>query len=101
MMSTALSMDSNHVDVAGTGFAVLDRVYAKREKAFESLGGSCGNVLVSLAMLERTVFPLLALGDDAVGNSMVDEFVRAGADTRYISRRYGMLSPVLAQWLDP
>ncbi len=94
-------MDPNQVDVAGTGFAVLDRVYAKREKAFEALGGSCGNVLVSLAMLQRSVFPLLALGDDAVGNSLVDEFVRAGADTRYISRRYGMSSPVVAQWLDP
>jgi fructokinase len=94
-------MVPNHVDVAGTGFAVLDRVYAKREKAFEALGGSCGNVLVSLAMLQRSVFPLLAFGDDAIGNSLVDEFVRAGADTRYISRRYGMSSPVLAQWLDP
>jgi fructokinase len=101
MMSTALAMDLNHVDVAGTGFAVLDRVYANREKAFEGLGGSCGNVLVSLAMLQRSVFPLLALGDDIVGNSLVEEFVRAGADTRYISRRFGMSSPVLAQWLDP
>ena len=101
MTNTALPIDLNQVDVAGTGFAVLDRVYAKRAKAFEALGGSCGNVLISLAMLQRSVFPLLALGDDAVGNSLVDEFVRAGADTRYISRRHGMSSPVLAQWLDP
>jgi fructokinase len=101
MTNAALPMDPNQVDVAGTGFAALDRVYAKREKAFEALGGSCGNVLVSLAMLQRSVLPLLALGDDAVGNSLVDEFVRAGADTRYISRRYGMSSPVVAQWLDP
>ncbi len=101
MTNTISPMDANHVDVAGMGFAVLDRVYAKHEKPFEALGGSCGNVLVSLAMLQRSVFPLLALGDDAVGNSLVDEFVRAGADTRYISRRYGMSSPVLAQWLDP
>jgi fructokinase len=101
MTHTALTMEPNNVDVAGTGFAVLDRVYAKREKAFEALGGSCGNVLISLAMLERSVFPLLALGDDAVGNSLVDEFIRAGADTRYISRRHGMSSPILAQWLDP
>jgi fructokinase len=101
MTNAALPMNPNHIDVAGTGFAVLDRVYAKREKAFEALGGSCGNVLVSLAMLQRSVFPLLALGDDAIGNSLVDEFVRAGADTRYISRRYGMSSPVMAQWLDP
>jgi fructokinase len=100
MTNIALPMAPNRVDVAGTGFAVLDRVYAKREKAFEALGGSCGNVLVSLAMLQRSVFPLLALGDDAIGSSLVDEFVRAGADTRYISRRYGMASPVLAHWVD-
>src|SRR5580704_11616503 len=98
MTNTISPMDPSHVDVAGTGFAVLDRVYAKREKPFEALGGSCGNVLVSLAMLERSVFPLLALGDDAAGNSLVDEFIRAGADTRYISRRYGLSSPILAQW---
>ena len=101
MTNPAVPMDPNQVDVAGTGFAVLDRVYAKREKAFEALGGSCGNVLISLAMLQRSVFPLLALGDDEVGNSLVEEFVRAGADTRYISRRHGMASPVLAQWLRP
>jgi fructokinase len=57
-------------------------------------------VLISLAMLQRSVFPLLALGDDAVGNSLVDEFVRAGADTRYISRRHGVSSPVLAHWVE-
>ena len=100
-MNIAAAMDRTEVDVAGTGFAVLDRVYSKREKAFEALGGSCGNVLISLAMLQRSVFPLLALGDDDVGNWLVEEFVRAGADTRYISRRFGMSSPVLAQWLDP
>ena len=94
-------MDPNHVDVAGTGLVFSIASMRKREKSFEALGGSCGNVLVSLAMLQRSVFPLLALGDDAVGNSLVEEFTRAGADTRYISRRFGMSSPVLTQWLDP
>jgi fructokinase len=89
-----------NVDIAGTGFTALDRVYANDEKAFESLGGSCGNVLVSLAMLERSVVPLLSLGHDAVGSSLVDEFFQAGADTRYITRRQGVSSPVLAQRLD-
>lgn len=91
---------SDHIDVAGTGFAVLDRIYAERHRPFEALGGSCGNVLVSLAMLQRSVFPLLAFGDDAVGNYLVSEFEKAGADTRYISRRLGWSSPVLAQRLD-
>lgn len=94
-------MNGRRVDVAGTGFAVLDRVYSNDKKAFEALGGSCGNVLISLAMLERSVLPLLALGDDEVGKYLIEEFDRAGADTRYISRRIGMSSPVLAQWLGP
>lgn len=89
-----------HVDVAGTGFTVLDRVYRDGDLAGEGLGGSCGNVLVSLAMLQRNVAPVLALGDDHEGEKLVDEFSQAGAVVRYISRRPGMRSPVLAQELD-
>ncbi len=100
-MNGAAMIYRNQVDVSGTGCAVLDRVDSKREKSFEALGGSCGNVLISLAMLQRSVFPLLALGDDEIGRCLIEEFARAGANTRYISRRYGMSSPVLAQWLDP
>ena len=88
------------IDIAGTGFTVLDRVYADRRMAFESLGGSCGNVLVSLAMLQRSVVPLIALGHDAVGQWLVDEFEQAGADTSYITRRHELASPILAQELD-
>jgi fructokinase len=88
------------IDIAGTGFTVLDRVYADRTKTFEALGGSCGNVLVSLAMLQRSVVPLIALGYDAVGQWLIDEFEQAGADTRYISRRRELETPILAQELD-
>lgn len=88
------------VDVAGTGFTVLDRVYADGDLADEALGGSCGNVLVSLAMLHRHVAPVLALGDDETGERLVDEFVQAGATIRYITRRADLRSPILAQELD-
>lgn len=88
------------VDVAGTGFTVLDRVYADGDLADEALGGSCGNVLVSLAMLSRHVAPVLVLGDDATGERLVDEFMQAGATIRYITRRTDLRSPVLAQELD-
>src|SRR3546814_18606714 len=69
------------VDVAGTGFTVLDRVYADGGFAGEALGGSCGNVLVSLAMLHRHVAPLLALGMDNTGERLVSELSQAGANT--------------------
>ncbi|WP_372023732.1 PfkB family carbohydrate kinase [Tistrella mobilis] len=89
-----------HVDVAGTGFTVLDRVYADGDLTDEALGGSCGNVLLSLAMLQRNVAPVLALGDDREGARLVDEFSQAGALVSYIHRRSGVRSPVLAQELD-
>ena len=88
------------VDVAGTGFTVLDRLYSDDGKMGEALGGSCGNVLVSLAMLSRSVAPVLALGCDEVGDQLVETFEAAGADTRYIARRQEIASPILAQQLD-
>jgi fructokinase len=92
--------NDRRVDVAGTGFTALDRVYADGDLADEALGGSCGNVLVSLAMLHRHVAPLLALGDDDTGKRLIDEFMQAGATIRYITRRADLRSPVLAQELD-
>ena len=88
------------IDVVGTGFAVLDRLYADGDFTAEALGGSCGNVLVSLAMLHRQVAPVLALGLDDIGEQLFAEFEIAGADTRYIHRRPGRRSPVLRQELD-
>src|SRR3546814_10901210 len=68
--------------VAGTGFTVLDRVYADGGFAGEALGGSCGNVLVSLAMLHRHVAPLLALGMDNTAERPVSDLSPAAANTR-------------------
>lgn len=88
------------VEVVGTGFTVLDRVYAQSlVLEAEELGGSCGNVLISLAMLQRNVAPVLSLGEDEVGLRLVGAFKHAGAETRYISRRGDIRSPILAQHL--
>lgn len=88
-------------DVVGTGFTVLDRIYADAcGVAAEGLGGSCGNVLISLAMLNRNVAPVLKLGLDEVGGRLVGEFRSAGAETRFIRCHADGQSPVLAQRLD-
>lgn len=87
-------------DVAGTGLTVLDRIYADGDLTDEALGGSCGNVLLSLAMLHRNVVPLLMLGDDDEGQRLVAEFVEAGAVVDHIHRKSGTRSPVIAQELD-
>jgi fructokinase len=87
-------------DVAGTGLTVVDRIYADGSLADEALGGSCGNVLVSLDMLRRNVVPVLTLGDDDEGRRLLEEFARAGAVVDHIHRKSGTRSPVIAQELD-
>lgn len=99
-MRDSSSFYGHRFDVAGTGFTVLDRVYADGDLAYEMLGGSCGNILVSLAMLHRRVAPVLALGNDDAGKRLVHEFEEAGATIRYIGQRTDLRSPVLAQELD-
>ncbi len=88
------------IDVAGTGFTVLDRIFEDGTLGDEALGGSCGNVLVSLAMLQRCVAPVLALGDDQVAERLIYEFAEAGAITDYINRRPNLRSPMLNHLLD-
>ena len=88
------------VDIAGTGFTVLDRIYADGHFTEEALGGSCGNVFLSLAMLRWHVAPVLALGLDETGRKLVGEFVDAGAETRFINCRPDLRSPVLTQAVD-
>lgn len=84
-------------DVAGTGFTVLDRIYVDGVLSDEAMGGSCANVLVSLAMLGHCVAPILRLGADDAGARLVDEFVQAGAVVEFISRLDCLRSPILAE----
>lgn len=88
---------SPRLDVAGTGFTVLDRVYADGVLSDEALGGSCANVLVSLAMLGHYVAPVLRLGADDTGARLVEEFVQAGAVIDFISQMDHLRSPILAE----
>ncbi|KQX38201.1 hypothetical protein ASD04_11315 [Devosia sp. Root436] len=96
-MNTDTSYDTTAVDVVGTGFITLDVIYEDGNRAAEALGGSCGNVLISLAQLNRSVAPVVKLGLDDVGGFLEEEFRHAGAVTKYISRSADIGSPVLLQ----
>lgn len=88
--------------VAGTGLTALDRIYAAGlGRPLEALGGSCGNVLVSLAMLGHRVVPVVALGNDASGDFLLKEFRRAGCTTDFVYRRADRGSPVIVEHVDP
>lgn len=88
--------------VVGTGFVALDRIHVGTTRPlFEELGGSCGNVLISLAMLGRPVVPLLLLGMDPVGARLERDLRLAGADTHHVARVPEVHSPVVVELLDP
>ena len=93
-------MRRSAIEVAGTGFTVLDRIYTDDRTSFEALGGSCGNVLISLALLNRRVAPVLSLGFDAAGDTLFTELEDAGVDLQYIFRSHHIASPILAQLVD-
>jgi fructokinase len=87
--------------VAGTGLAAVDRIYSDElEKPLEALGGSCGNVLLSLAMLGHPVAPMVTLGNDEQGRFLYDEFAKAGCETRYVFRGGNIGSPVIVEFVD-
>lgn len=87
--------------VVGTGLVVLDRIHVDANAPlFEELGGSCGNVLISLAMLGRSVIPILRLGADSVGIRLERDLRLAGANTSMVSRRRDVTSPVIVEQLN-
>ena len=70
---------SGRPTVAGTGFTVLEVIYPDDlDRPLKALGGSCGNVLISLAMLGHSVAPVISIGADSHGNFLVEAFRRAG-----------------------
>ncbi len=85
------------IPVMGTGFVVVDRVFSDGVERGAWVGGSCGNVLLSLAMLGHAVAPVIAIGDDPAGARIFEEFRDAGASTEFIRRTSGRRSPVLVQ----
>lgn len=90
-----------HGRVVGTGLVALDRIHVGMpEPLFEELGGSCGNVLISLAMLGWSVTPLLRLGCDQVGDRLEHDLKVAGADTHLVTRHSEVRSPVIVEVLD-
>jgi fructokinase len=95
------TMSASYGQVVGTGLVALDRIHVdEKEPLFEELGGSCGNVLISLAMLGRSVTPLLRLGTDPVGERLERDLRLAGADTKLVWLDEEIRTPVIVEMLD-
>jgi fructokinase len=79
----------------------MDRIYTdSHQSPVEALGGSCANVLISLAMLGHRVSPILTLGADDIGRRLFNEMRRAGCATKHVFREADTESPVTVEFLD-
>jgi len=71
--------------VAGTGLIALDDICVTgSNERFFGLGGSCGNVLTSLAQLEHAVAPVARLGADRAGGLLFQELHAAGCILEHV-----------------
>lgn len=91
------------IDVLGLGAVAMDIVlrcdrlaaedsYAVIQEETVTPGGSCANVLVTLAGLGTKTGWVGRLGDDAFGRKLLDDMQKNGVDTRYVSVKNGGIS---------
>lgn len=66
--------------------------------AYTGIGGSTGNVLSILAFLGWESLPLVNLGRDHVGVTILREFTRLGANMSHVRLDRGLTSPLLYQF---
>ncbi len=89
-----------HAEVVGTGLAAFDHILSPGANPVSALGGSCGNVLSSLGLLGHSVWPLVRLGADPVGDYLLDEFRSAHCQTELIFQDPALLTPVIFEHID-
>ena len=82
--------------VIGSGFIALDIVHG-RDGLFAATGGSCGNVLMTLAWLGWTSTPVARLGCDKAGDFVVGDMKAAGANLKFLQRSQAVPTPVVIQ----
>jgi len=93
------------VNIVGLGEVVLDWVaevphFPKPDEKIDALsenyfpGGVTANYLVALARLEGNCGFIGAVGDDAYGELLIDDFLKENIDTSYLVRKRNRRTPV-------
>jgi len=93
------------VSIVGLGEVVLDWVaevphFPKPDEKVDALsenyfpGGVTANYLVALARLEGNCGFIGAVGEDAYGDLLIDDFIKENIDTSYIIRKCNKKTPV-------
>jgi hypothetical protein len=87
-------------DVVGAGLVVLDRIYTPDTPPLEALGGTCGNVLISLATLAHDIYLVAIIGRDVPGDKLVNFLSKAGVHSDYVTQTHLVSTPIIAEVLD-
>lgn len=85
--------------VVGCGFVAWDVVLGENlSVAYTGVGGTVGNVMSIMAFLGWRTVPVVRLGDDSAGISILNELIAIGVDIRSISLDSSVTTPVVYQY---
>ncbi len=95
-IDTQLKKAPKSASVMGSGFIALDIVHG-RDGMFPATGGSCGNVLMTLAWLGWTSTPVARLGMDTAGDFVVGDMKATGVNLQFVQQAQSVPTPIVIQ----
>ena len=83
----------------GSGLIALDVVFnrAAPDNYIVRSGGSCGNVMSILSYLGWKTLPVAKLGQDDAAAIVLEDLIRFGVDTKFISRDSNVNTPLVLE----
>lgn len=93
------NLDGPRPVILGTGLIALDVVIPNGSQSLPQLwaGGTCGNVLASLAFLGWEAYPIARLRDDAASRQIVQDLGRWGVKPDFLGLDPSGSTPVIVQ----
>jgi len=99
-MRSDFLVDSPSLICSGSGFVALDMVMSERyPKPRLWAGGSCGNVLTILSYFGWKSYPIARLGNDIVGDMIINDMKSWAVNTSFIERDRAIRSPIVVEWI--
>lgn len=98
-MWTTAETKTTRPSISGAGFVTLDVALDQASRViYRGVGGTTGNVLSILAFLGWHSMPVVRVGTDHIGSSVLREFRELGVDVRHMGAESTLETPLIFQF---
>ena len=98
-MWTTVETKTTRPSISGAGFVTLDVTLDQASRViYRGVGGTTGNVLSILAFLGWHSMPVVRVGTDRIGISVLREFRELGVDMRHMGAESTLETPLIFQF---